>query len=61
MKTCKQNSKQLEQARFKYLSETITNEGNRDKGIEIHIAQAKSMFIKLNDIFRSRNSLDLRL
>ena len=36
-------------------------EGKRNKEIEIHIAQAKSMFIKLNDIFMSRDiSLDLR-
>ena len=66
MKTCKQNSldgKQLEQVQqFKYLGQTITNEGKGNKEIEIRIAQTKLMFIKLNDIFMSRDiSLDLRL
>ena len=40
----------------------FNNEGKGNKEIEIRIAQAKSMFIKLNDIFMSRDiSLDLRL
>ena len=47
----KADSKQLEQVQqFKYLDQTITNEGKSNKEIEICNAQAKSMFIKLNDI-----------
>ena len=47
----KADSKQLEQVQqFKYLDQTITNEGKSNKEIEIRNAQAKSMFIKLNDI-----------
>ena len=55
--------KQLEHIQqFKYLGQTITNEGKSNKEIEICISQAKSIFIKLNGIFMSRYiSLDLRL
>ena len=58
----KVNGKQLEQVQqFNCLGHTITNEGKGNKEIEIRIAQAKSMFIKLN-IFMSRDiPLDLRL
>ena len=57
------DGKQLEQVQqFKYLGQTITNEGKSNKEIEIRIAQAKSMFIKLKDIFMSSDiSLDLKL
>ena len=59
----KVDGKQLEQVKqFKYLGQIIFNEGKGNKEIEIRIAQAKSMFIKLNDIFMSKDiSLDLRL
>ena len=61
--TIQVDGKQLEQVQqFKYLGQTITNEGKSNKEIQIRIAQAKSMFMKLNDIFMSRDiSLDLRL
>ena len=56
------DGKQLEQVhQFKYQGQTITNEGKTNQEIEIRIAQVKSMFIKLNDIFMTRTiSLDLR-
>ena len=57
----KVDGKQFEQVQFKYLGQIITNEGKSNKEIEIHIAQAKSMFIRLN-IFMLRDILlDLRL
>ena len=45
------DGKPTEQVHFKYLGQIITNEGKSNKEIENSIAQAKSMFIKLNDIF----------
>ena len=43
----KVEGKNLEQVQqFKYLCQTITNEGKGNKEIEIPIAQAKSIFIK---------------
>ena len=57
------DGKQLEQVQeFRYLGQTVTNKGKSNKEIEIRIALAKSMFMKLNDTFMSRDiSLDLRL
>ena len=52
----KVDGKQLEQVRqFKYVGQTISNEGKSCKEIVIRIAQAKSMFIRLRDIFMSRD------
>ena len=43
----KVEGKNLEQVQqFKYLGQTITNEGKGNKEIEIRIAQAKSIFTK---------------
>ena len=59
----KVDGKQLEKLQqFKYTGQAITKEGKSNKKIEIRIAQAKSMIIKLNDIFMSKDiSLHLRL
>ena len=57
------DGKYLDQVKqFKYLGQTITNEGQNNKQIVIHIAQAKLVFIKLKDVFMSRDiSLSLKL